>query len=201
MSKKKIAIDIDDTIAASTESLRLRVNEKAGVSIPASGYQIPAHYWGYYERVWQIHDVDVELADFEKEMIDDQSHIPLLPGALFALKELTSKFNIIFITSRHHSWEAATRRWLKNVFSDIPSIDIYFTDSHHNAHGKSKGHLCKELKAKILIDDNAEHCRSAIDEDVRAILFGEYGWHLDVDKRIIRCKDWQAVLEYLDGER
>jgi 5'(3')-deoxyribonucleotidase len=181
MSKKKIAIDIDDTIAASTESLRLRVNEKAGVSIPASGYQIPAHYWGYYERVWQIHDVDVELADFEKE--------------------LTSKFNIIFITSRHHSWEAATRRWLKNVFSDIPSIDIYFTDSHHNAHGKSKGQLCKELKAKILIDDNAEHCRSAIDEDVRAILFGEYGWHLDVDKRIIRCKDWQAVLEYLDGER
>ena len=44
-----------------------------------------------------------------------------------------------------------------------------------------------------------EHCISASEYQVEAILFGEFGWHLDVPNNMQRCKDWPAVLEYFNG--
>lgn len=200
LQKRKVAIDIDDVIAGSTDALRILVNERTGNSLTADDYhKVGGEYWGYYERVWRAHDIgdEVSFKDFEAEMIIDQSHVPLLPGASFAIGELTKKFHVIFITARNKTWEQATRNWFERHFGKT-DIELYFCESHKDSGAMTKGELCKSLGAHLLIDDSVSHCQSALDEGVEAILFGDYGWQGKVSKNLTRCGDWPAVLEYLE---
>lgn len=199
-SRKLIAIDIDDTIADSTESLRLLVNRRTGVSLTQEAYRIKGDYWGYYERVWEANNIADRASydDFANEMVDDQSHVPLLPGAEFAINELASQYDIVLLTARDKTWEKATRRWLSDNLGDH-DIDIHFTSAHKDEREMTKGQLCRHLNAEILIDDNVEHCQSAINEGVQALLFGNYGWHHDAPDTLKRCKDWQAVLDFFSN--
>lgn len=199
-TKPLIAIDIDDTIANSTESLRLMVNKRLNIDLPIEAYKIKADYWGYYERVWEANDIGGKVThdDFAQEMINDQSHVPLLPSAEFAISQLARSYDIVLITARDKSWEAATRRWLAgNIGENV--VDVYFTAAHRDKREMTKGQLCRHLGASMLIDDNIEHCKSAIDEGVKAILFGVYGWNHAAPEGMIRCVDWQSVLGVLGG--
>jgi 5'(3')-deoxyribonucleotidase len=195
-----IAIDIDDTIADSTESVRLLANMRTGANITPAAYRVAGDFWGYYERVWATHGITGKIIynDLAAEMIVDQSHIPLLPGALMAIKQLAQRYAIVLITARDQNCEAATRRWLAQQFPGL-DVEVYFAASHHNIRAKTKGQICKDLGAEVLIDDNVEHCESALEESIDAILFGEYGWHSHAGEHLARCKDWQAVLEYFDA--
>jgi hypothetical protein len=49
-----------------------------------------------------------------------------------------------------------------------------------------------------MIDDNPGHCKAVMDEGIKAILFGVYGWHEDIPSGVVECKDWPAVLEYIN---
>lgn len=199
MAKKKIAIDIDDVIADSTESLRIVTNKRTGSNLSKEHFKIPGDYWGYYERVWQIHGIDkhISFEELDDEMIEDQSHVPLLPGASFALMELSKSFEVYLLTSRNKAWENATRQWLDdNGFKDFK--ELHFTESYKKS--KSKGEICSSLGISWLVDDNPEHCQSAVSHGVEAILFGEYGWHHKSTEGLKRCKSWPEVLEYFNGK-
>ncbi len=194
-----IAIDIDDVIAESTNALRLLVNERTGADLTREHYMVEGEYRGYYSRVWQEHGLSDKIS-FEQvaaEMAIDQSHVPLLPGASFAVHELSKRFHIILITARDPIWEKETRRWFKDHFAQ-DDIEVYFIGYHKTDTSKTKGQLCRDLGASLLIDDNPEHCQSVIDEGIKAILFGEYGWHTTIPKEAIICKDWPAVMEYIN---
>jgi 5'(3')-deoxyribonucleotidase len=200
MSRKVIAVDIDDVLADSTEALRLIVNERTGASLSRDDYMSTGEYWDYYEQVWARHGLSdkFQYSDIEKELALDQSYVPLLPGAVSAVRELNKRYDIVLITSRNTSWEDATRRWCKDYIFDH-DINLFFTGSRHDSDYKPKGQLCKQLGVSILIDDNPTHCRSAIEEGVEALLFGSYGWHYDIPEQAVRCKDWPTVLEYFNN--
>ncbi len=190
MNKQTIAIDIDDVIADSTEALKLLVNRQIGANLTSDQYHnVGGEYWGYYERVWQTHGLanKISYKDFEAEMVVDQSHVPLLPGADFAIHELTKKFRIIFITARNKTWERATQQWFGESF-DKKDIELYFCENHKDAKAKTKGQLCKELGVSLLIDDNVSHCQSALDENVDIILFGKYGWQSKAPNEMTHAK-------------
>ena len=199
MSKKIIAVDIDDVLADSTESIRQLVNDKLGVSLTKDHYKVEGEYWGYYERVWQAHGIGNQLSYdvLGEEMSLDQGHVPLLPGASFALAELSKKFKLVLLTSRDEAWKKATERWVKSHFGDLFD-KVFFTEA--GGVKKTKGELCDEIGAKWLIDDNVEHCKSALANNVMAVLFGNYGWHMSVPKNIVKCEDWPSVLEFFDGQ-
>lgn len=197
MPKQTISIDIDDVIAHSSEALRVLVNQRIGASLTADDYMnVGGEYWGYYERVWHTHGLQdlVSFKDLSAEMALDQSHVPLLPGAEFAIHELTRQFDVVFITARDKSWETATRKWFNQQFSH-DNIDLYFCENHKDSRAKTKGQLCRDLGVTVHIDDNVAHCQSVLDEGMAAILFGQYGWHVDIPEDVIYCKDWPTVLE------
>jgi 5'(3')-deoxyribonucleotidase len=200
MARQIIAIDIDDVIADSTEALRLKVNEKTGASLTREHYQVEGEYWGYYERVWTAHGLKdkVPKGMLDSEMIADQSYVLLLPGVSFAIGELSKRFDIALVTARHKEWEEATHEWLKEHFGNV-FIDVHFAGNLRMGHTQTKGELCKEVGAKWLIDDNPMHCKTALDEGLQGILFGEYGWHYELPEGLVHCKDWPAVLEYFDA--
>lgn len=202
MKKQIIAIDVDDTIADSTDSLRLLVNSRVGINLTPDHYRVPGDMWGYYERVWASHGL-LDKIDFKKyydEMIVDQSHVPLLPGAAQALSELAKRFDLVLITARDPSWKPATVTWLKDKFGDLFS-DVYFAGQDDIKDAMTKGQQAAELGAFLLIDDNPKHCLSAIEEGLEAILFNDMGWSSSAPLHLHRCKDWPAVLEYFDGIR
>lgn len=202
MNKTIVALDIDDVLAGFTDSVRLRVNELTGLEIAEEAYRIRADYWGYYERVWESHPLtkDQSIVPLIAEMAEDHRRVPLLAGAEFGLRQLAQQFQLVFITARPEIMQASTVEWLKHHFSDVPA-DVHFTN-----HTKSdeptvtKGEICKRLGARYLIDDNVEHCVSAIANGVIPVLFGEYGWQHTFPEGIVRCKDWPAVVEYFGSE-
>jgi FMN phosphatase YigB (HAD superfamily) len=198
MPKRTIAIDIDDVIADTNGTMRDWINRKTGKALTSDDFSIEGEYWGYYERIWELHDIThLTFDEFESELIQDQAHVPLLAGAAFAIKQLAQAYKIILITSRSPSLEVATRRWLAEHL-DV-EVELYFARNNRNAEGKSKGELCVELGATLLIDDNVDHVQSAIDNGVAAILFGNYGWQSTFPNEAKRFEQWSDIVEYLHG--
>ncbi len=198
--RQKIAIDIDDVLADSTETIRHTVNNHLGVNLSYDDYRgVEADYWGYYEAVWEAHGIhkDVSFGDVEDLMEGHASSVAMLAGAEFALSELAKSYDIVLITAREQKREESTRQWLAE---QLPGrqLDVYFSaNGRLNNKNKSKGELCNELGADWLIDDSPVNCQSAIGHGVKAVLFDDYGWQHTPPVDVIRCADWPAVIEVL----
>lgn len=200
--KQTIAIDIDDVLADSTDALRISVNQKLGTNLQPHHYKVDGPYWHYYEHIWETHSINdkIEHNALEAQMEYDQSHIMPISGAQEALTYLSKKYEIVLITARNPDWAKATEEWMHSHFSGVfKSLHLVGSKKYQGDSARTKGEVCKELGASWLIDDNPEHCLSAIEYGSDAVLFGEYGWHLDAPDHLIRCKDWPAVLEYFDN--
>lgn len=202
MSKKIIAIDLDDVVADSTEALRLEANKLPGVNLTREHYQIEGEYWAYYEAVWAANKVD-HLVSFDKlqsDMAASQSHVGLIKGAKEALQKLSKKYRIILVTSREVNWIEATNRWVEDNLGSLVERVVFV--HHKNSDGRTKGDACNEIGAEWLIDDNIQHCESALEKGVKVLLFGNYGWNrraIFLDNLNPRTKNWSEVLEYFDG--
>lgn len=200
MAKTRIAVDIDDVLTGLHDLMRVWANEKTNSSLTEGDYTVHGDYWGYYERIWESHDLHHLLRhdDFLDDVNADRIKVPLLPGAQFAIKELMKTYDVILLTARPKYLETVTRKWVADQLGD--DIKVYFAKNfYRDDNTKSKGEMCIELGATVLIDDAVDHCRSAVENGIEAILFGDYGWQHTIPEKIIQCKDWPAVLEYLDG--
>lgn len=199
--KTLIAIDIDDVIAETSEAIRLWANQQAGVSLTKEDYLLgDGDYWNYYEAVWERHGIaDVlSFGDFLDSMDEEQGHIEPIKDARRVITALKKKYDIVFITARRPQHKDSTRRWLDEYISaDIP---LYLSQNPFaNETAQSKGELCRELGAWLLIDDNVDNCQSALDYDVEAIQFGNYGWSGSASQHMTRCISWRDIEEHLDG--
>jgi len=201
--RELIAIDIDDVIADTNAAFWAWSNEVTGKALTREHFAIDADYWGYYEKIWEMNDIaHLKVDDFLDGLMADQSHMDILPGAQLGLQELAKQFDLVFVTSRNPNMEKATRSWLERHITD--NFDLFFAKAGHHAYGaaaSSKGEICKELGATLLIDDNVEHVQSALDNGVEAVLFGNYGWQRDIPEAAFRAEAWSDVLEYVNDRR
>ena len=196
----RIAIDIDDVVADSIARVREWANQKTGKKLETHHYHTDDEYWKYYDSIWLRHGIADQLVfeDYMTELDQDQSEIKTNANAQAAILKLREKYDLVFITSRPPSMKESTRRWLdENIDASIP---LYLSlNPLANQSAKSKGELCIELGAGLLIDDNIDNCQSALDNGVDAILFGNFGWNKNAPETMIRCYDWAAVLEQVSG--
>jgi 5'(3')-deoxyribonucleotidase len=202
MSKPVIAIDVDDVLAHSIESFRLQVNARAGAQLTREHFMVPGEYHHYLDRVLETNGVDYATIkdDLFLGMSNDQSHIPPQPGAVKVLQKLAREYELVVITARAPEWEAQTHVWLQMHFPGVFK-EVHFAGNRHDPIQKSKGDMCVEAGAAYLIDDNPEHAVSAEAKGVQVILFGEYGWQIDVPEDMKQCKTWSEVEQYFDGQR
>ena len=201
MKKPIIAVDIDDVLAQSTDSLRQVVNAHLGVDLPPEAYDIPVDYWGYYEAVWEANGLGgrISLDVLDPQMKADQSHVTPMPGAFATLSQLSQNYELVVVTARSSTWAEATDEWLQKNFPDIIS-QVFFAEGFEGIKKKSKGALCAEIGVSWLIDDNIEHGRSALELGMSVIVFGNYGWHhRGIPDGIVACKDWSEVGEYFNA--
>lgn len=202
MDKPTIATDIDDVLADSTEALRLYVNARHAVELQPHHYRIKAEYWGYYESVWRNHDIDGDgiIDDFHGTISTDQTHVRPVDGSVEALNLLSNKYRLVAISSRLADQKNATKQWLDTHFQGV--FDAVECLGSRQGRSTTKGEACAKHGAGLLIDDNVEHCRSAVDSGIKAILFGEYGWQDEalLPDNVVRCPDWSTVMEVLGAE-
>lgn len=196
---RKIAIDIDDVVAHTSEAVRLWANQKANVALTAEHYYTDDPYWSYYNNIWQRHGLADVLSfhDFHQTWAVDQSSIGLIGGAREAVHHLYQKYDVVFITSRLPSLQDTTVQWLKQQL-DL-EIPVYISHSPSlETPALSKGELCADLGIDLLIDDNVDNCKDAIAYGTEAVLFGAYGWN-EKAEGLRRCVTWSEVREYING--
>ena len=200
MLKPIISIDIDDVIADTTEATRLWANDVTGRELSESDYKIEGEYWDYYEHVWYEAGLDhlVKFDDFVPKMSSDQSFITPIAGVKEILERYSDTFRYVLITSRNEREKDETVRWFEDRFDSRLFEGIYFTGDRHTDGYKSKGELSANLGAILHIDDNIDYCRSVMDQGIKCLLFGEYGWNLHQPKDIPHARNWKEVGEYLE---
>lgn len=200
-SKKTIAIDIDDVLAAQVEAFILFSNEQWGTRLTVNDYD---EHWG---RMWRI-EHDVEETERRAHAFFDSGTMGKLrhfSEASPVLKGLSAEYRLILVTARRQRLIGETNAWIRQYFPDMFQ-DIHYTgawdNTNPNRHAATKGELCRELGASYLIDDQLKHCLAASECGVTALLFGNYAWNYTdhLPKGVRRVANWQEVKEFFDAK-
>lgn len=198
MSKKTIAVDIDEVLAAFAESFANFCNEKWGTNLK------PEDWTEHWAEIWKV---DFQETEKRADIIyksDVFIRVMHNPEAKEVLNELSKKFKLVVVTSRHRAVSNDTIKWIKTYFSDLFQ-EIHFAGIYDDIEKHplerlkvTKAEICKQIGANYLIDDSPKHCMAVAEAGITALLFGEYKW-TKVDNlpgSIIKVKNWQEVLEY-----
>jgi hypothetical protein len=85
------------------------------------------------------------------------------------------------VTARLTRLEEVTKKWIDTYFPNI-FHEMHF-GNHFSTSGKSrsKSQMCREIGAKLLIDDSLVYAQQCIKEGIKVILFGDYPWNRVID--------------------
>ncbi len=202
MSKKTIAIDIDDVLAANAKGFVEFSNERWGTKLK------PDDYTEHWAEMWGIeHD---EMNERRATILSEKVFIKhrSFDDAKPALTKLGEKHNLVVVSSRSHEVHTDTRDWIENnfpgIFSEIHFAKIWDDPSVHilDKLKLTKTEICQEIGADYLIDDQPKHCFAVAKAGITTLLFGTYEWTniSNLPKNVIRVKNWQEVLEFFDAE-
>lgn len=198
-TKKTIAVDVDDVLAASAEGFVTFSNKKWGTRLTVEDYD---ERWAI---MWNVsHEEEKERAHtiHSEGIVKDFVHFP---EAKDALQRLAEQYWLVVTTSRANHVKEYTKEWLDRyfggLFEEVHHTGFY--DSlHSGAHKLTKADLCRSIGADYLIDDQPKHCFASAEVGIPSLLFGVYPWSRDIKqlpKDVERVKDWQEVLDYFDG--
>jgi len=197
MSKKRIAVDIDDVLAAYAEGFVAFSNERWGTNLTVEDYD---EHWA---AMWQT---DHEETERRAQLINESGihgrfrHDDTAAAVLRRLKE---RFDLVVVTARLISNKAVTAVWVERyfegIFSEVRHAGIWEQDVP-DRHTLTKVDVLREVGVDYLVDDQPKHCLAAAEAGMPTILFGDYAWNrnVEVPDGVTRCRDWGEVEEYFE---
>lgn len=182
-----IAIDCDDVLLETTPFLVDAYNQKFGTNVTLE------HAHASNNPEWGTDDsalILARLTDLQKT--DEYCAVMPHPDAILAVRELAKDHELHLITARDPSIENLTRSMLDTYLSGC------FTSMEHVGKDRSKGEVCRQIHADVLIDDNIRHLVSALEMGMSAggaLHFGDYVWNSvdTVPTGVVRCGTWRDV--------
>lgn len=197
--KKLIAVDIDDVIVCESRFIIDLSNKLWGHDLTLDDYD---ENW---QKMWGVDHEELLIRAAELHKPGMQTSYPLKYGAKKALTELKKRYELVALTSRRKVIQRETTEWIDRI---LPGIfeKIYFTGfwdtGKPGGHLLTKGDMAKSLHVDYLIDDQPKHCVSAEELGVKSILFGDHRVQRSFNgpKGIVRCQNWQEVLEFFDAQ-
>lgn len=205
MSKKTIAVDIDEVLARNAKSFVDFSNERWGTNLTVDDYEED------WSNVWGIDD-DVEIMRRAElyHNTDTFMGIEHISEAIPVLQELKSRYKLVVLTSRRKSVLRETHDWLdayfQGVFEDVHFSGIWDkADSELSYKGNvsmSKADIAKEMGIDYLIDDQPKHAFAVAELGIKTLLFGDYRWSRDLDMpdNVVRVVDWDEVRLFFETE-
>lgn len=112
--------------------------------------------------------------------------------------------NCHIITARTESIrKAATKSWLKENMPEFDfSTQVHFTNHYEPTGSRTKGEVCRQIGAQILIDDNLEFLQSASSLGIFCILLDK-PWNKSeiMSKNITRVTHWDEIPRLIDDHK
>ena len=198
MTKKLIAVDIDEVLAANAPSFVAYTNQQWGMNLSVDDYH---EHWA---QLWKTdHDETLKRAKQYNHsgVMESMSHFE---EANATLTQLTKQYRLVIVTARRKELAEITQQWIERhyagIFSDIHHAGIWDTE-HPEASTFTKADICTKIQASYLIDDQSKHCNAAQGVGIQAIMFGDYPWNRSekLVEGVTRRANWHAVLEYFSG--
>ncbi|KAJ3212408.1 hypothetical protein HDU83_005786 [Entophlyctis luteolus] len=204
--KPVVAVDMDEVLCATNQALIDFHNANYDTQLEMKDF---VSY--NYEEIWggtRKQAIDKVRLFYASDHFSERMQV--VPGARVALETLKDWYDLVVVTARQEVVHQETHLFLRSHFPDI------FTDVHFANHyltpeeaarmvSKTKGELCQEVGAKILIDDSLQHARECAAKGIRVFLFdheGEYGWNklpdgMHLPDNVSRVHKWDEVVEAL----
>ena len=191
MIKKKICIDLDDTIWEFHKPFFEFYNSIKGTSFTYEDYFI-----------YSLGDFFGISREEEIKLFEDYESTPnfskplFLEGFIDSLDFLVENFEIHFVTARHEGIKKETEEILKENFDF--DFHVFFTrDLNHNEI-KTKAKYCLENEIKLIIEDKLETVEECVLNGMKGILI-DRPWNQkeNLDEKIIRVKNWEEILAIL----
>ena len=193
-----VAIDCDDVLLPTSQAIVSNYNRRFGTSLTLEDMYRPATL----ER-WGTDDDDIAI-ERVNEFLRSEEHARLVPDpeAIAAVRTLSGDHELHLITGRADFLKEATAQLLDVYFNGcFTSIEHtnYIVPSTSAAVRRSKGDVCANINATVLIDDHLVHGKDALRALDRVIVFGDYPWNRQdkLSEGMIRCGDWTAVVREL----
>lgn len=197
MTKKTIAVDIDDVLADNAAGFVAFSNSKWGTSLTVNDYD---EHWA---KLWQVdHRETTKRVDlFHKSGVVKKYQKNT--EALDVLLNLRKSFRLVIVTSRRLTLKEDTYEWIglhfPDIFEEIHFAGIWDVIDDRSVHA-TKADIALEIGADYLIDDQIKHCAAAAAAGIDSILFGNYSWNrVDrLPKGVYRAAGWQQVEDYFN---
>ena len=164
-----IAIDIDEVLVPFLPALSRFYTRQTNIKV-----KMPPRYQYHYASLFNI--TEEESVELVKNFYDTSFHANLRPtrGSKEMVRKLSENNTLIAVTGRQSYARDPTEKLIKNHFRDSFS-DIIYCD-HFTSSARSKGEICKEISADLLIDDSYKNCKECLDLSIPAVNFT--GWPL-----------------------
>lgn len=195
--KPIIAIDIDDVLFPFVVGIAEHINAVRGMSL------VPADFISFtFQDVWggTVEESNQIVHGF---LSKNCMHLLPIVGAWGALNRLKQDYTIILVTARNGVYEPETSRWLQGYFVGLFDSLVFAGNTHDGRAYRTKGEVCKELGAVLLIDDHPKNILSVTEQGLDGILFGTKAWSvMDIlpAAQVTHCADWTQVERYIYDE-
>lgn len=195
VSKPVIVCDIDDVVFPFIPAMARHYNDAYKATLTPEdfiSYNFNEVWGGSQEEANRIIEEFLSIPRLELRPID---------GAVEAFRRLSRDFDIVMVTARNGIFESQTTVWLRAHFPEL-FREVIFAGNPHDGRGfRTKGEICKELGAVLIIDDYPANIQSAVGQGVDGILFGDRHWSVaaPAHEQVQKCADWTAVSEYIYG--
>lgn len=189
MKRLIIAIDCDDVLVSGTEHVISSYNKLYGTSVQLEH----AHQADNPE--WEAERDEVFRRIHNIQQTDEYAQIAPDKDAITVVKKLAKHHCLYVVSARHHEVLGVTRAMLDRYF---PSC---FKGIEHVGSSRSKGEVCKEINADVMIDDNVKNLQSAQEVGVKKLIwFGSYPWqnYDEWPEGVDRCLDWDSIKQEID---
>ncbi|MGI6612287.1 MAG: 5' nucleotidase, NT5C type [Candidatus Nanosyncoccaceae bacterium] len=194
MRRLKIAIDVDDVLAANAAGVVEFSNQRWGTSLTIDDYD---EHWA---KMWGIDLAELERRIEEFYASGAQRHYGHIGGSREVLTQLSRHHQLVIATSRRLYEKADTLAWIDEHFPGIfTSSAVYFSGAWDkittDSHMLTKADLISQIEADVLIDDQLKHCVAVAETGRYAIVFGDYEWNRanHLPPRVVRCLSWIEV--------
>ncbi len=185
MLKLKIAIDCDDVLIDTTEFLVTEYNRIYNTKVKLE------QAFEKNNPDWQIDRSELQARFLNIQSSANFAKLAPRSDAVEVINRLGIDHELHLVTARDSAVELVTLQMLDKYFANC------FHQLHHLGRKVSKGGVCRQIGADVLVDDNLKHLEDAKENGVKYnFWFGDYLWQKQ-DKlakpKADQCSSWYDV--------
>ena len=198
MKKPIIAVDVDDVLVPHFQDLIDWYNHEYGTKLALTDQ------YSHNLDVWDATSNEQAIRRVHR-FFETPEFLQAKPyaEAVQAIHTLAVVYELAVITARDTIIQSVTQDWLDKHFTDLFKAAHFTAQFSLEAKARSKVDVCSDIGAAFLIDDTFSTCAGVAEKGMIGLLFGDYPWNegAALTERVVRVKDWAAVLEYFDAQR